>query len=287
MTKLKAPLSYQGGKQRVGKKIAEIINPNRENKPFLDLCCGSGAVSIAMMNHGVRKHNIYMLDASDWGQFWNQIGNGTFDLDYFEYLVGQIPEDRDFIKSHLEKLCKEGLDESNFDDVPLWLILQAGSFGGKHIWKDWDNMEWKNASFRSFWKPTPTSSRRSPVNPMMPMPSTLLGNIKTVAKEMVGVKGYWQDLSGFSLEGWIDSLPGGEDFDVFIDPPYNNTQGYGYSVEYIDFLKNAAPTVKRNGGRMWVTDYVQHGDLYWELGITKKGGISGGSKERQEILSQL
>jgi site-specific DNA-adenine methylase len=46
-----APVSYQGGKQRISKKIIDIINPSFDNS-FYDLCCGSGSISIELINRG-------------------------------------------------------------------------------------------------------------------------------------------------------------------------------------------------------------------------------------------
>jgi len=68
--KLEIPCSYQGGKQRLAKQIVDIIfNENNidNDTKFYDLCCGSGAISIELMNRGIKPDKINMVDLSPWG----------------------------------------------------------------------------------------------------------------------------------------------------------------------------------------------------------------------------
>ena len=52
---LKVPCSYQGGKQRIAPQIVDnlIEASNSSNSFFYDLCCGSGAISIELVNRGI------------------------------------------------------------------------------------------------------------------------------------------------------------------------------------------------------------------------------------------
>lgn len=68
--KLEIPCSYQGGKQRLAKQIVDIFykeNNIDNNTQFYDICCGSGAVSIELLNRGIKPSNIHMIDKSPWG----------------------------------------------------------------------------------------------------------------------------------------------------------------------------------------------------------------------------
>ena len=49
---LQVPCSYQGGKQRIASQIVDnlIEASNSSNSFFYDLCCGSGAISIELVN---------------------------------------------------------------------------------------------------------------------------------------------------------------------------------------------------------------------------------------------
>jgi len=72
-TRLRVPCSYQGGKQRVAAEIAEILVDETgivdSGAEFFDLCCGSGAISVEMINKGVDPSKITMLDRGPWGFF--------------------------------------------------------------------------------------------------------------------------------------------------------------------------------------------------------------------------
>lgn len=279
-SELKPPVSFQGGKQKVSKMLSDIVF--QEDTQYIDLCCGSGAVSIGLINKGVHPENITMVDASDWGTFWSQVSEGTFDTDYFNWLIDSIPEDKDKIKPYLESIAKEGYDpETESDIIPIWLILQAGSFGGKHIWSD--NGAFRNASFRNYWKPTPTSSRRSPVNPMMPMPQTLLKQTLKCVEEMSPVKAVNCRVENFNWKHY-EKVRTKSNVVVFIDPPYEDTTGYGFKLDYKKWLENLELPENYS---LYITDYQKHSETFWELSKTSKGGISGGNKKRVEILSKV
>lgn len=222
--KLFPPCSYQGGKQRLAEKIVDIIEEENhidENTKFYDLCCGSGAITLEVINRGlIHPSNIIMVDSGCFGEFWNSIANNEFDLDMFKKEIDKLPE-KGKIKDYLFNLSKQPVD---FDSsVYHYLLLQAGSFGSKAIWKD-NPSKWCTSSFRSYWLPTETSSRRSPVNPMMPMPETIYDRVKQVVNELGGiVNAIHGDL--FDVLNEMDE--GNSNAIIYCDPPYKNTSGYG------------------------------------------------------------
>jgi methylase of polypeptide subunit release factors len=67
--KLLPPTSYQGGKQFYASLIInqiinnELIYPEKNEIHFYDLCCGSGAIFLEMMNRGLAPTNITVLDS--------------------------------------------------------------------------------------------------------------------------------------------------------------------------------------------------------------------------------
>jgi len=83
---LRVPCAYQGGKQRVAAQMVDQLleAAPTPNSRFYDLCCGSGAVSIELVNRGVDPSRIWMLDISSWGCFWSAIGSGTFNMEIFD-----------------------------------------------------------------------------------------------------------------------------------------------------------------------------------------------------------
>lgn len=263
---LKIPCAYQGGKQRISADIVDILlkdNKVDENTKFYDLCCGSGAISIELVKRGIKPYNITMLDASPWGLFWTKIGSMDFSISQFVDLVDRIPKDVSEIQSHIKKLSKQ---PANIDTEYVFLLLQASSFGSKAIWLN-DN-KWQNTSFRSYWLPTETSKRRSPVNPMMPMPNTLLDRVIEISFQMAGVNGV-----NCNIQDFIDF---DENSVIYIDPPYQDTTSYGFSFDIEAYVSKINKKV-----------YISEGHEMFDNGVLisgsrAKGGISGERKSKNE-----
>ena len=184
--KLRVPCCYQGGKQRISSQVADKlldVYPNdNENTHFYDLCCGSGAITIELLNRGIKPNQITMLDISSWGTFWKAIGEGSFDLKSFKKELDQIPKDKREIKAYMIKLsAKDPIGDEKY----IYPILQSCSFGGKQIWLN--NGKWSNAFFRDYWEPTPNSVRKSPANPMQPSPETLYRRVQELVYSCKGI----------------------------------------------------------------------------------------------------
>jgi hypothetical protein len=109
---------------------------------FVDLCCGSGAISIELINRGISPERITMLDISSWGKFWNSIGSGRFSLSRFRDYLDLIPENRHEVHDFMKSLAAL---PASVDEEYKYLLLQASSFGGKQIWRE--NDKWMNAFF--------------------------------------------------------------------------------------------------------------------------------------------
>lgn len=268
---LRVPCSYQGGKQRIAPQIVDRLldaAPHRDCH-FYDLCCGSGAISIELVNRGISPSHIHMLDISTWGAFWSAIGSGNFDMKLFDRYLEELPDNKREYKAHMEMLSARPFLET---DIELYPILQANSFGGKQIWHD--GTSWENACFRDYWEPTATSIRRSPANPMQPGPTELRRRIDTLTKEMIGVKAIKDD-----IETIFDfNIP--SDAVVYVDPPYKNTTKYGFDFNLDSFVKKF-----RNSYQ--VPLYISEGTALNDNAIMltfggAKGGISGFKKRKHE-----
>jgi len=266
LIELTIPCAYQGGKQRIAKQIVNIIKQyiNDDNTQFYDLCCGSGAVSIEVVNQGFNPANIHMVDKSPWGLFWKQIGDGTFSPELFKSWIDGVPKDVSKIQAYIKELSKVPVYKTQTDISYIFLLLQASAFGSKSIWIK-DN-KWQNCSFRNYWLPTETSSRRSPVNPMMPMPDTLYERVEKLCMGMDGVKGYWEDCNDIYIE--TDSI-------IYIDPPYNKTTRYGFEFDYMNFIEK-----HKNTNIILLSEGKQISDNAILLSKGRsKGGISGEKKK--------
>ena len=274
---LEIPCSYQGGKQRLAKQIVDIFykeNNINDDTKFFDLCCGSGAISLELINRGFNPNNITMIDNGCFGQFWQDIANGEFDLDIFKREIENLPN-LENIQSYLKKLSDLPVDEDKM--VYHYLLLQAGAFGSKQIWIE--NNKWKNNTFRSYWLPTETSNRRSPVNPMMPMPNTLYNRVESIVKQLSGSIIASKE-SVFDAVYRIDEerSRGNKNVIIYIDPPYANTTGYKETFDIYSLE-----------GQIWSTSPIYISEGYKMQGASEsyllsvgrtKGNISGEAKKK-------
>ena len=268
--KLVPPCSYQGGKQRLAKKIVDIIfeqNEINEDTKFYDLCCGSGAITLELINRGIHPSNITMVDSGVYGTFWNSVANDEFDMNIFQQEIDKLPS-VDKIQSYLQRLSNLSVNKDLLEYH--YLLLQSGSFGSKQIWEE--NDKWKNNSFRSYWTPTETSNRRSPVNPMMPMPNTLFDRVKNIVDYMAGsINAINLDISKIEWHFDKNSI-------VYIDPQYKNTTGYGFNFDYEEFIINNWAYVNIYVSEGYKMDNVEDAIL-----LSKgraKGSISGDIKKK-------
>ena len=273
---LEIPCSYQGGKQRLAKQIVDIFykeNNINDDTKFFDLCCGSGAISLELINRGFNPNNITMIDNGCFGQFWQDIANDEFDLDIFKREIENLPN-LENIQSYLKKLSDLPVDEDKM--VYHYLLLQAGAFGSKQIWIE--NNKWKNNTFRSYWLPTETSNRRSPVNPMMPMPNTLYNRVEAIVEQLSGSIIASRE-SVFDAVYRIDEErnKGNKNIIIYIDPPYANTTGYKETFDIYSLE-----------GQIWSTSPIYISEGYKMQGASEsyllsvgrtKGNISGEAKK--------
>ena len=275
--RMRVPCAYQGGKQRVAAQIVDILleaapGPNSQ---FYDLCCGSGAVSIELVNRGVAPSRICMLDISSWGSFWSAIGSGTFNMDVFDQFLSDLPSDKRDLKTHMSALSALPVGDH---EVELYPVLQACSFGGKQIWRN--GKRWANACFRDYWEPTATSVRRSPANPMQPSPTELRRRVDALVRGMRGVTCLNTDI----MTVLDDPFP--SNAVVYVDPPYQSTTGYAFGFDITSFI-NRFREVNRTP--LFISEGNQLSDNTLKLTFGgANGGISGIRKvKHQEWLSRF
>lgn len=274
---MRVPCAYQGGKQRVAAQIVDHLlkAASGPNTLFFDLCCGSAAVSIELVNRGIDPSRIWMLDISSWGSFWSAIGAGTFNMDTFDKILSELPSDKRDFKAHMAALSAIPVRDR---EVELYPVLQACSFGGKQIWHNGER--WANACFRDYWEPTATSIRRSPANPMQPSQTELRRRIIALVSGMKGVTCLKRDI----LTVLSDPLP--KDAVVYVDPPYQSTTGYAFQFDVISFI---ARFREANQNPLFVSEGIPLNEDAILLNFGgAKGGISGIKKgKHQEWLTRF
>lgn len=271
VNKLVPPCSYQGGKQKLAKKIVDIIfnqNDIDENTKFYDLCCGSGAITLELINRGISPNNIIMVDNSDYGRFWYSVSNNTFDINIFETVIDDIP-DKPYRKQYLLDLV------NSFDETMInyhYLLLQSGSFGSKALYLD--NGKWKHHGFRDYWMPTETSIRRSPCNPMQPDPCVMFNRVRDIVDVCGGkIRVFYGDVIEFLNKETFNS-----NSIIYIDPPYINTTGYKDTLniyEVLDILPKDIPA--------YVSEFEILSEKYEFVASGKsKGNITGVVKKKRK-----
>lgn len=275
--RMRVPCSYQGGKQRVAAQIVDRLLEAApgSNSRFYDLCCGSAAVSIELVNRGVDPSRICMLDISSWGAFWSAIGSGTFNMDVFDQFLSDLPTDKRDFKAHMSALSMLPVGDH---EVELYPLLQACSFGGKQIWRNGER--WENACFRDYWEPTATSIRRSPANPMQPSPIELRRRIDALVKGMKGVTCFKMDITT------VLSAPFPDNAVVYLDPPYQSTTRYAYNFDVKSFITRVR---EENQVPLFVSEGTPLSDDATMLQFGgAKGGISGIRKgKHQEWINRF
>lgn len=280
---LSPPCAYQGGKQRVSKEIidyimsAEIFDLKKDGTSFFDLCCGSGAISLELINRGMCPSNIIMCDISSWGKFWKSVGDGVFSVDTFNWYCNQVPKDKGLIQDFLKELSTTSADE---DEEYKYILLQAGAFGGKQIWKQ--NGKWQNTSFRNYWQPTITSKRRSPVNPMQPSIENLRKRVINIAENCVGLNVINDDIYksiskikkiSMDLKHFYTGV-------IYIDPPYKETTPYGFEFDINKFISELKSNTDYS---IYVSEKEPISIEYIKLKFNgAKGGISGNKTGKNE-----
>ena len=253
-----APVTYQGGKGRLAGEIVSRMRVPTE-ATFYDLCCGSGAVSLALCKTGHSPDRIVMVDQGPWGAFWEKVGAETFDLGIFRSYCDSVPSDRREIKAFIEKMHQELVDEHG---VYKFLLLQAAAIGGKAVW--WEGDKWASSGYRNYWQPTETSSRRSPVNPMMPMPATIYSRTVEIIQRMRGMRGICGDAAVIKVQAPAVA---------YIDPPYAGTTDYPYRIDAVAVARNI-------GCPCWVSESRGLSEYATMLSIGRtKGGITGDRKK--------
>jgi hypothetical protein len=267
-TQMLPPVTYQGGKGRLAAQIVQAIGLPIA-APFYDLCCGSGAVAVEAVSAGQDPKLVTMIDLSPWGLFWKAIGDGSFDVGQFNTLCGRIPADIKQIKPFIASLYEQPVGP---DAVYVFLLLQATTVGGAAVWIEGGRWK-KGGGFRDFWMPTATSSRRSHVNPMMPMPPTIMERVAVLAERMHGVTGICADLTSF-----VPVAAGGR---AYIDPPYTGTTAYGHAIDVVAVARTLGIPTWVSEGRALTDDAV-----CLSTGRAK-GGITGDRKKapNEEWLS--
>jgi hypothetical protein len=110
---------------------------------------------------------------------------------------------------------------------------------------------------------------------MKPLPDELLRRVEAIARVMRGVTGIHGDVRNLTDFA--------EDAVVYIDPPYEDTEGYGHALDVLDYCRSLNRPV-------WVSEARQLSDQAWRIDTSRtKGGLDHdkNSQKKCEWLNLL
>lgn len=227
---------------------------------FADVCCGSGTISIEMVDRGHPTQNIVMCDAGPWGFVWSEIANGKFSLTTLKRYIDATPNDPALVYGFIVELSQTPTD---VDTPYIFLMLQSAAYGGKQV--EIRNNRWAS-SYRKLWK-----THNKITHTMAPIAPRLYERAAQVAEKMNGVS---------MRHARAEDCRWSEINVMYIDPPYEGTTGYQFSIDVSAFI------AKQNC-RVFVSEAkpLSENSILLTKG-SAKGGMSGKrTKAHEEWLS--
>lgn len=269
MRPLRPLVSYQGGKAVLAPRIADVMNVPRE-RPFVELCAGTAAVSLELLNRG-HHGPIALVDSGPWGLVWSQLGSGTFDLRAFRRYCASVPRNPKSVRGFLEDLATQ---PATRDTAPVFLLLQAGSFGGRAITDE--GGRWRHHGFRTHWRGEVRGRECQETRPTLaPRLPELLRRVEALVNALPGRVRGWRARA----EDWR----GHSDETVYIDPPYRGTLEYPHELDAVA-LAERLPSV------VWVSERRPLGPHAVSLGRNRRAGMERASRpdrSRDEWLTRF
>ena len=268
---MKPLCSYQGGKRRYGAVIAQHIL-NFSPSHVYDFGVGCGAVSIALVEAGFSPEKITAVDTGPWGDVWQAIGAGTFDLAILEALVEEVRK----IPLSETKAWAENVLAKRSPSPEVFVMLQAASFGGAAVWRDGDRWRVGEGGWRyvagGLWEPRASSTETKPRSWAISVPKLIMGVACETVPRMRGINGLRKRMEEvFIVDGAV----------VYIDPPYENVWGYGTKMEWQQVIDRGHRPVIVSEGKP-LLGASEHIDLIPRRGGSFKGVSRG---RRAEVLS--
>lgn len=263
--KIRPPVTFQGGKQRLAPAIIDIIRPSPD-EPFADLCCGSGAVTIEAVSRGQPTATVTMVDNGPWGQVWEEVGAGRFSLDALARVATAVPAKVSQQAGFLAELFKQS---ATIDTTATFLILQAGSWGGAAVVRRPDDTWYGHP--RGMWVSKIDPRKRT--GTMMPATSEIQRRMHVLCDLLLGVqvhRGCFTNTANLSGT-------------VYIDPPYTGVRSYdNRKTRTFDFAGVAA---RMPNAKVWVSEaraLSTTAHLLSDAAGRKMGGVSGKRKTANE-----
>lgn len=267
------PCGYKGGKRVLAKLIIPHLLQTKADHYF-DLCCGSGAITLALVSAGIKPQQITMVEAGPWGMFWKKIADGSFSVEKVEKLLSERPNPK-LVKDWVEEMvCKMPVSAETF------LIIQAAAYGSTPAW--WDGTKWRgdpsaNRSYhaRPYWQPGPTSKEKKPRGTIF-CPDKILSRLTEIKNRCKNLNVFHGKVEDADLKKTKAAY--------YLDPPYQGTTGYAFELDVEKFIANGPRPLFVSEGRQ-----LLGANPVMCFNKIRGGNVTSGSKNkakrRQEFLN--
>jgi len=225
------PVTHHGGKLRYASHIWDVIVQHHAlsgNTRFVDVCCGSGAVTFEAIRRGIPPGRCLMIDAGPYGLVWEAIAHGQFDMDRLGALCDQVPSDMRQVHDWLVALSKQPVDVGHppfsYGSAPyVYLLLQSGAWGGKQV--GIRDGCWLTPGFGDYWVPQAISLAHGISIALHVSPDSLKQRMEHLVAGWSGIRAWWGDAASFDYQVDTDTI-------IYIDPPYEGTTRYADSFDW-------------------------------------------------------
>lgn len=267
--KLVPACGYKGSKRKFATAIAQRITSDNPTYVF-DLCCGSGSVTLALIELGFPPERLTVVEAGLWGAYWQAISCGSFDLGRLrKLLIDDLPADPRDVAKWVEQ------DVGGLPPSPeTFIVLQAAAYGAIPTW--WDGEKWRHDEPRAnrvyharpFWQPGPTSKEKKPRGTIF-NPKQIVLIVAEHMKRCAGLRVIYGDIITADLSSPPKTV-------YYMDPPYSGVTGYGHSFDVMEFIQRGPrPLIVSEGIQLPGAAEVV------EVGSRRRGNVTKGANERK------
>jgi hypothetical protein len=268
--KLGPPTGYKGGKRKFAPEIVQHLLKEQPAHIY-DVCSGSGAITLALIEAGYPVEQITMVEAGPWGMFYLAASKGGLCMGNLRELFEAMPSDPRKVAEWVEKEIAT-IDDPGSEE---FLILQAASYGSTPVWHDgsrWrrgDESANRGYKARSYWEPGPTSKEKKPRGTIFRV-DKIINAAAEIDVRCRGLNVHWGDAGEFEFRS--DAI-------IYCDPPYAGNSGYGYDLDVERFITNRPCKLYLSEG------VAKEGSESFELGQRRGGNLSAKSKRSSEFIN--
>lgn len=223
-----------------------------------------------------------MVDSGPWALLWQEIANGTFDIERLRKLARKVPDDKRAAGYFLKGLASG----AKAWDAPTFLLLQAGSYRCKAVGFEADSLA-SYGNDGTFKLPGVNGDG------LRPNASEIVRRVEALIEHCQGLNVLQLDVKQARI--WDSSSSGSIGATVYCDPPYQGTTGYAAKGDLLERWKRKGPVWVSEGkplgpkayriqeGRQ--TNFRKHASEEWITYLEPSEFISGAMSLADNVLA--